>query len=436
MNNVSVTVPQPGERETAGRASEAARPSRYAWAVLALTIGLMIADYLSRQVITPAFAFIKFEWLLSDTQLGALVSVVALVTGLFAVPISMLADRWGRVKSVTLMAVVWSLATIACGLSAQYSQLLLSRALVGTAEAGYGGAGGAILAHVFPAKWRSTVFGLFLAGALIGSVLGVLIGGIVSVRIGWRAAFFVVAIPGLVFALLYRFFVKDYKNPELVETNAQGVVTTVDTRWTTVLRNVFPNRSAVFTYLASGFQYMITGVVIAWMPSFFVRTYFMRADKAASLTALIVLMMAFGMFLGGRITDSLTARNPAARGIVPALYCVGSAVLLVSAFMLPPGPLQLALLFVGALFVGGHSGVGPAIVTEVTSPAIRATAIATIVLADNLLGLAPGPILAGWLSDSYGLRFALEVLPLASIVAAVFYFLASRNYKKDSAAFA
>ncbi|MGC2129986.1 MAG: MFS transporter, partial [Candidatus Aquilonibacter sp.] len=262
------------------------------------------------------------------------------------------------------------------------------------------------------------------------------IGGIVSVRIGWRAAFFVVAIPGLVFALLYRFFVKDYKNPELVETNAQGVVTTVDTRWTTVLRNVFPNRSAVFTYLASGFQYMITGVVIAWMPSFFVRTYFMRADKAASLTALIVLMMAFGMFLGGRITDSLTARNPAARGIVPALYCVGSAVLLVSAFMLPPGPLQLALLFVGALFVGGHSGVGPAIVTEVTSPAIRATAIATIVLADNLLGLAPGPILAGWLSDSYGLRFALEVLPLASIVAAVFYFLASRNYKKDSAAFA
>ena len=110
--------------------------------------------------------------------------------------------------------------------------------------------------------------------------------------------------------------------------------------------------------------------------------------------------------------------------------------MLVAAFTLPPGLLQIALLFAGALFVGGHSGVGPAIVTEVTSPAIRATAIATIVLADNLLGLAPGPILAGWLSDHYGLRLALEVLPVASVVAAFFYFFASRHYAKDSAVFA
>jgi MFS family permease len=420
-----VSVSGPGEREKAGRASEAARPSLYAWGVLALTVGLMIADYLSRQVIAPAFPFIKADWLLSDAQLGGLVSVVSLVTGLFAIPISLLADRWGRVKSVTLMAVLWSLATITCGLSGVYGQLLLARALVGTAEAGYGGAGGAILAHVFPPKYRSTVFGLFLAGALVGSVLGVLIGGVVSFHIGWRAAFFVVAIPGLVFALLYRVFVRDYPNVKAVKTDARFL-----------LRNVFPNRSSVYTYLASGFQYMIAGVLVAWMPSFFVRSYLMRADRAAGVSALIVLMMAIGMFAGGRLTDVLTPRDPKCRGVMPALFCLASAGLLVSAFALPPGPLQLSLLFIGALFVGGHSGVGPAIVTEVTSSAIRATALATIVLADNLIGLAPGPLLAGTLSDRFGLQFALELLPIASLVGAFFYLLTSRSYARDSAAFA
>jgi len=427
MNEASVSVAQSGEGQEEGRAREAARPSLYAWGVLGLTIALMISDYLSRQVIAPAFPFIKFDWLLTDAQLGALVSVVSLVTGLFAIPISMLADRWGRVRSITLMAVVWSLATIACGLSAQYSQLLLSRALVGTAEAGYGGAGGAILAHVFPAKYRSTVFGLFLAGALIGSVLGVLLGGIISVHVGWRVAFFAVAIPGLVFALLYRLFVRDYAT---VRTAG------APTRWNAMLANLFPNQTAVFTYIASGFQYMITGVLIAWMPSFFGRTYFMRADRAAALTSLIVLMMAIGMFVGGRLTDKLTQRSPVSRGLMPSLYCIGSAALLVSAFALPPGALQIALLFVAALLVGGHSGVGPAIITEVTSPAVRATALATIVLADNLLGLAPGPVLAGVLSDKFGLQFALEVLPLASVVAAICYFVASKHYAKDSAVFA
>jgi MFS family permease len=436
MADATVSVSQTQEREMAGRASEAARPSLYAWGVLALTIGLMIADYLSRQVIAPAFSFIKMDWLLSDAQLGALVSIVALVTGLFAIPISLLADRWGRVKSVTLMAILWSLATIACGLSGAYNQLLLSRAFVGTAEAGYGGAGGAILAHVFPRKWRSTVFGLFLAGALIGSVLGVLIGGIVSVKVGWRAAFFVVAIPGLVFGLLYGIFVKDYKNVKEVKTDAQGVATPVRTNVATILSHVFPNKSAVFTYLASGFQYMIAGVIVAWMPSFFSRTYLMRADRAAGLAAAIVLMMAIGMFVGGRLTDILTPRNPKFRGVMPALYCLFSAGLLVCAFALPAGGLQLALIFAGAFFVGGHSGVGPAIVTEVTGPGFRATAIATIVLADNLIGLAPGPVLAGALSDRFGLQFALELLPIASLVGAFFYLLASRSYAKDSASFA
>ena len=107
----------------------------YAWTVFALTFGLMLSDYLSRQVMGAVFPFLKVTWGVSDSQLGALVSIVALVVGLLTVPLSLVADRWGRVKSITLMAFVWCLATIACGLANNYTEMLIARAMVGFGEA-------------------------------------------------------------------------------------------------------------------------------------------------------------------------------------------------------------------------------------------------------------------------------------------------------------
>ena len=123
-------------------------PRAYAWAVFALSFGLMLSDYLSRQLIGAVFPSLKAEWALSDSQLGMLVSVVSFAVGLLCVPLSLVSDRWGRVKSITLMAFVWCLATVACGLAQSYGQLLSARAFVGLGEAAYGAAGGALLAHV------------------------------------------------------------------------------------------------------------------------------------------------------------------------------------------------------------------------------------------------------------------------------------------------
>ena len=108
----------------------------YAWVVFALTFGLMLSDYVSRQVITPIFPFLKIEWSLTDTQLGALVSIVALIVGVGSIPIALLADRWGRVKSITAMAGLWGIATVGCGLANNYGQMLAARAMVGLGEAG------------------------------------------------------------------------------------------------------------------------------------------------------------------------------------------------------------------------------------------------------------------------------------------------------------
>lgn len=102
---------------------------RYAWVVFALSFGLLLSDYMSRQVLNAVFPDLKSEWLLSDARLGTLSSVVALMVGLLTFPMSLMADRWGRVKSLLLAAVMWSVATLGCAVSASYDQMLVGQAL-------------------------------------------------------------------------------------------------------------------------------------------------------------------------------------------------------------------------------------------------------------------------------------------------------------------
>ncbi len=110
-----------------------------AWFAFAMTLALMIFDYVDRQVIVSLFPYLKAEWDLSDKQLGALVSVVSVTVAVGALPVALFADRVSRVKSIVAMAILWSLATISCMWVRGYSQLLAARSVVGLGEAGYGG---------------------------------------------------------------------------------------------------------------------------------------------------------------------------------------------------------------------------------------------------------------------------------------------------------
>lgn len=115
-----------------------ARPVAYAWVVFALTFGLLISDYMARQVLNAIFPILKVEWPLSDAELGVLSGVVAVMVGVLTFPFSLLADRWARVRCLTAMAIVWSLATLLCGLAQDYAQMLAGRLLVGVGEVAYG----------------------------------------------------------------------------------------------------------------------------------------------------------------------------------------------------------------------------------------------------------------------------------------------------------
>ena len=115
-----------------------------------MTTMLMIIDYIDRQIIVSMFPFLKSQWNLSDTELGSLVSVVSLTVALFGIPIAWLADRFSRVTSIVVMALVWSVACISCMFTTNFTQLLAARAAVGLGEAGYGSVGAAMVSSHFP----------------------------------------------------------------------------------------------------------------------------------------------------------------------------------------------------------------------------------------------------------------------------------------------
>ena len=139
----------------AGAGDDPAVPLSYAWLVFALSFGLLISDYMSRQVLNAVFPLLKSEWALSDARLGLLSGIVALMVGLLTFPLSLLADRWGRVRSLALMAVLWSVATLGCGLAQDYGQMFAARFLVGVGEAAYGSVGIAVVLSVFPKRLRA-----------------------------------------------------------------------------------------------------------------------------------------------------------------------------------------------------------------------------------------------------------------------------------------
>src|ERR1700746_1359019 len=140
-----------------------------AWFAYGLTMALMIFDHLDRQVIVSMFPFLKAEWNLSDKELGLLVSVISATVAVFGIPVAWIADRVSRVKSIVAMAVLWSIACISCMFAQSYGQLLVTRAVVGLGEAGYGSVGAAMVATHFPQRMRGGLLGGFYAFASVGS---------------------------------------------------------------------------------------------------------------------------------------------------------------------------------------------------------------------------------------------------------------------------
>ncbi|MNO74782.1 Hexuronate transporter [compost metagenome] len=403
-------------------------PRTFAWVVFALTFGLLISDYMSRQVLNAVFPLLKSEWDLSDSQLGLLSGVVSVMVGLLTIPLSLLADRWGRVKSLVLMAMLWSLATLGCAIAENFQQMLVARFLVGVGEAAYGSVGIAVVLSVFPKNMRASLSGAFMAGAMFGSVLGMALGGIIAAQLGWRMAFAYMALIGLVLAGLYPIIVRERRLAAPRQSNARVRATTKAKH---PLATLFSSRSVISAYIGNGLQLFVVGSVLAWFPSYLNRYYHLTTDKAGMVSALIVLIGGGGMVLCGMFSDRLCRNSPDRKIALAIAFCLSSCLLLTTAFHIQPGALQLVLVSMGMLVASGTCGPAGAMVANLTHYSVHATAFAVLALANNILGLAPGPLLTGVLADSLSLDQAFQIIPLMGIASALVFCYAKRHYHSD-----
>lgn len=393
--------------------------SAYAWVVFALTFGLLISDYMARQVLSAVFPLLKADWHLSDTQLGLLSGIVAITVGLLTFPVSLLADRFGRVRSIAAMAALWSLATLLCGFAQSYGQMLSARVLVGVGEAAYGSVGIAVILSVFPERLRSTLMGAFMAGGLAGQVLGVGVGGAVAAAHGWRTAFLAIGLIGLLLAVIYPLLVRETR---LTARQGDGrkQVTFAN------VRSLFAGRTLNCAYVGSGLQLFVAGALPTWLPTYFVRYYDLPLKQATSLAAVFLAIGGAGMILCGMISDRFVQQVPQ-RALLSAFYCLGSALAITGAFIFGPGSAQLVLLGIGMFLAAASAGPAGAIVAALTPAAFHGTAFAVLTLANNAFGLAPGPIATGWLADRIGLVTALQCIPFASLAASGIFIWGARN---------
>ena len=408
---------------------------RQAWFAFAMTIALMVFDYVDRQVIVSLFPHMKQDWSLSDKQLGALVSVVSITIALGALPVALLADRTSRVKSIVVMATIWSLATISCMFTRSYGQLLAARSLVGLGEAGYGSVGAALIATHFPARMRGAVMAGFFASASVGSVLGVMLGGLIATHWGWKAAFGMVGFPGLLLALLY-LNVRDYPTVNLTPRQDRAMRSTRRAA-RAIVKTLVRSRTMLWVCVGGATQLIIVSAIWSWLPSFLNREYGLAPDQAAVKAALVVLCGAFGSVVWGAVVDRAGSRRPRAKLYAMVGLCIASSLVLVAAFGAPRLGLEMsaqvrfALIALGGFLMTCTVGPVTAIVIDVNHPSVRATSASVLAVFLNLFGLAVGSFIAGVLSDAWGLTAALTAMPGFGLLAALAFSVAARTYEAD-----
>ena len=401
-----------------------------AWFAYGMTIALMIFDYVDRQVIVSMFPFLKAEWNLSDKELGLLVSVISITVAVFGIPVAWIADRVSRVKGIVVMAVLWSLACISCMFAQSYGQLLAARAVVGLGEAGYGSVGAAMVAAHFPQRMRGGLLGGFFASASVGSVLGVILGGVIATHFGWQAAFGVVGIPGLVVALLF-LFVRDYRTVPA----ATGASDVDAPSKRSMVGTIFRSATVRWVCIGAAAELIAVSALWSWLPSFLNRTYGIAPDRAGVQAALVVLAGALGSLVLGVVVDRAGIRNPRGKFQAVAILSLLGMVALMLAFggrhvglQLTQGS-QFGLILFGGFLATCTVGPAAAIVLDVIHPGVRSTGASVLSLFQNLFGLAIGPLIGGVLSDAVGLDNALALTPLACILAAISFVMAHGGYQ-------
>ena len=405
--------------------ANSASPNAYSRKVLALVFCVSLFNYIDRQVLYAVFPLLKADLRLSDAELGFLASSFMIVYMCFAPLVGYFGDRVRRPLIIGVSAVFWSVATLFSGFIRSYTQLIFTRSAVGIGEAGYGTVSPSYLAEWFPAGQRGRVMALYALAIPVGSAIGYLAGGYLGQHYGWRNAFFIVAVPGILLGIAALFLKETpakLQAPERVPFGAYAAL--------------FTNRTYMLIAFSMAVGTFSVGGLAAWMPSYFVRTFGLSVAKAGFLFgAVTVLAGIAGNLAGGWLADWLRKYTKRAYFIVGYLSFFLSIPFGVAAVLGADLNTCLVMIFFAEFFVFMHSGPYHAAIVETVPVPMRSMAFALAIFILHAFGDAVSPFLVGLVSDAAGLDVAIFLAMVYLLFGGVTSILAGEAYvRREEAA--
>ncbi len=405
----------------------------YVLIIMMLVYTISIAD---RYVLSTLLGPISKEFGLTDTQTAWLGIPLALFYVGMGLPLAWLCDRTNRRNLLAISVAVWSAMTAITGFTRGYIDLLLARIGVGIGEAGGTPACNAIVADYFPPDRRSMAMTIFALGAPLGAWLGSDIAGLVSVNHGWRSAFLVLGIPGILLALVIWVTIKEPQRGRLDAVSDEKTPTVGET-----LRFLASQKSAIHAVWASGLSAFWGWGLMWFTPLYLQRMYGMDEGEAGRMLGWIYLFGGIGASL---ITAWIVAR-PAyvdPRKIARLLAVVTALGTIPSFLAYYTHDLTVAhimwWLFVPTIYF--YIGPAFALCQNLSSPKMRAMTVAISLLVANVLNLIVAPAIVGGLSDYFAgpggadaesLRLAQMILAPAGFWAAWHYWRAEKYIVED-----
>ena len=409
-------------------------------AVRNYALGVLVVVYtfnfIDRQILSILLEPIKQDLGLSDSALGMLTGFAfALFYATLGIPIARFADRSNRRNLIAWALAIWSAMTAVSGLTQNFWHLLLARIGVGVGEAGCSPPAHSMLADYFPTENRATALGIYSLGIPFGILFGFIAGGWLNEFFGWRVAFFIVGVPGLLLAILVRFTLR-----EPPRGMAEGRV--ADEEQPTIMetfRFLWSKRSFRHMAVGGGLTAFVGYGVITWVPSFIIRSYGMNTGDVGTYLGLILgIPGGIGIALGGYLADRYGARDTRWYLWIVSVALIASTPLFFGVYLSNTAFASLMFLILPILLGNFYQATTFSQTQGLVSLRMRSVAAAVLLFILNMIGLGAGPQAVGILSDvlqpSYGdesLRYALLILSTVQIWAAYHYYQAGKSLKED-----
>ena len=396
--------------------------------VLLVLLLAYVFNFIDRQIIGVLALPIKAELALSDKQLGLMGGLAfALFYSGLAIPIAWLADRRSRVRIIAWSVGLWSLFTAACGFAQNFWQLFLARMGVGIGEAGGVAPAYALISDFYPKAQRGRALAFFSLGIPLGSALGIFFGAWLASHLDWRSAFLIVGLAGLPAALLVRWLIPEPRRGGF--DAAEGGESAPAPPFLEVAARLarIPSFWLLSFGAASG---SILGYgLIFWLPSFFARSFHLTLGQVGWFYGSLVLIGGLaGTWLGGWFGDRAGPADPGAYARIPAFCFLAAAPIFAIGLFAPWLWLAWLLFALGQMLALAWLGPVIAAVQHIVPPNLRATASASFLFINNLIGIGFGIFFLGFMSDAMTLRYGEDALKYSILYGLVFYLLSAGPY--------